>query len=109
MVTIRLAPLHIAAPGAHSDCCVRNALIDRSCRSCPTSSWTMTRTMERDLKDLDTEELKDLLVQTAGLSREYIESQASSKGVTERYFCLFLLKPVSGDDARMAYELDDGD
>jgi hypothetical protein len=64
--------------------------------------------VERDLEDLDTEELKDLLVQTAGLSREYIASQAASKGVTERYFCLFLLKPMGSHDARMSYELDDG-
>ena len=43
------------------------------------------------------------------LSREYIESQAASKAVTERYLCPSLLKPMGGDDARMSYELDDGD
>ncbi|HEV3310690.1 MAG TPA: hypothetical protein VG815_09245 [Chloroflexota bacterium] len=64
--------------------------------------------MERDLEDLSTEDLKDLLVQTGGMSREFIESQAAKKGVSERYFCLFLLKPAGSTDARMSFDLETG-
>jgi hypothetical protein len=42
------------------------------------------------------------------MSREFIESQAAKKGVSERYVCLFVLKPAGSTDARLSFDLDTG-
>lgn len=63
----------------------------------------MSSSLEIDPEDLDTGQLILLLGEMCGVSRPWLEARAERHGVSVRYLCLMLLKPVGRDDARVPY------